>query len=378
MRSIATLPKLNGARVLVRVDYNVPIKGNTILDARRIESSYKTIDAVLKKGGVPIVIAHRGEDGDTLRPIVPFLSKRYHVLFISHRIGSSTIDEAIGKAKKGTVVLLENIRQNPGEEKNDLSFAKALAALGKYFINDAFSVCHRLHASIVRLPKLLPAYAGYQLLVEVAHLDGVLKSKAHPFLFVLGGAKFSTKIPLIKKFITTADNTVIAGALLNSFYKTAGFEIGRSVYESGYEKQIRPLLKNPRLLLPTDVVVLAGKKATTVSADAVSNGDMIVDIGPDSTRWIDQKIREAKLIVWNGPTGWYEGGFDTATVALARAIARSRATTIIGGGDTAEVIKKVFKNANGSSKRIFISTGGGATLEYLAKGTLPGIQCLQK
>lgn len=376
MRSIATLPKLNGARVLVRVDYNVPIKGNTILDARRIESSYKTIDTILKKGGVPILISHRSENGATLRPIVPLLSKKYKVLFIVHPIGSKTIDESIAKAKKGTVVLLENIRQNVGEEKNDLAFAKKLALLGNYFVNDAFSECHRQYASIVRLPKLLPAYAGFQLLSEIAHLKVILNNKTHPFLFILGGAKFSTKIPLIKKFITTADNTVIAGALLNSFYKTAGFEIGRSVYESGYEKQIRPLLKNPRLLLPTDVVVLAGKKATTVSADAVSNGDMIVDIGPDSTRWIEQKIREAKLIVWNGPTGWYEGGFDTATVALARAIARSRATTIIGGGDTAEVIKKVFKNANGSSKRIFISTGGGATLEYLAKGTLPGIQLL--
>jgi phosphoglycerate kinase len=376
MKSVASIGSLKGKRVLIRVDYNVPLKRGTIVDARRIESSYQTIDAVLKKGGTPVLIAHLGDGTESLSPIARFLTARYKLLFLTTDIADRITAESIERAQKGSVVLLENIRRYPGEEKNTAAFAKALAKLGEVYINDAFSVSHRAHASVVGLPKLMPAYAGFQLVAEVAALSSAFAAKTHPFLFILGGAKFSTKIPLIDRFSTRADHMVIAGAILNTFYKAAGFEVGVSVVESGYDTAIKKLLHNPKLLLSTDVVVQQGKKTATVSADEVKKTDKIVDIGPESADRIVEKIKKAKLIVWNGPTGWYEEGFDAGTITLAKACATTRGQVIVGGGDTAAVIEKVLKGDAGKKKNIFLSTGGGATLDFLSNGTLPGIKAL--
>jgi phosphoglycerate kinase len=374
MRSVSTLPKLSGKRVLIRVDYNVPIKRGTILDTRRIESSYKTIDAVLKKGGMPILVAHLGDEQESLAPVARLLMKQYKLLFLTTDINDEITEETITRAQKGTVVLLENIRRYPGEEKNMSGFAKKLAKLGDYYVNEAFSVSHRAHASIVGLPKLLPSYAGFNLIDEVSTLSTVFNAKVHPFLFILGGAKFSTKIPLIDRFSDRADNLVITGAILNTFYKAAGFEIGVSVVESGYDAIVKNLMKNPKLLLPPDVVVKRGRKDFTVSPDEVKKGDKIVDIGPDSSRLIAEKVKKAKLVVWNGPTGWYEGGYDEGTIAVAKACAAAKGKIVVGGGDTATVIENI--GGIEKKKNVFLSTGGGATLEYLSKGTLPGIEAL--
>ncbi len=357
-------------RALVRVDYNVPLKGNKILDTRRIDASFETIRTLQKKGFQVRLMAHLGDGSGSLKPIATYLSQHFKVNFVTTPILESEKKLA---SDKGTVILFENIRRYKGEEENDPNFAKALSGLGDIFVNDAFSVSHRKHASVVGIAKYLPSYAGVQLEKEIKILSKLLDNKKHPFLFILGGAKFETKIPLLKRFVDSADQIVVAGAILNSFYKTAGFEVGASVVEVGFEKEIKKMLTSPKLLLPVDVVVVRENKKLFLNLDEIQKKDVIVDMGAESIRLISEKIKKAKVIVWNGPTGWYEKGFIGATVALAQAIKVSKAFTIIGGGDTGAVVEKVSKD----SKNLFISTGGGATLDFLAKGTLIGIQCLK-
>jgi 3-phosphoglycerate kinase len=375
MNTLKQLPTLSGARVLVRVDYNVPLANNRIKDARRITSSFETINAILKKGGTPILIAHLGDSTASLRPIATFLSKTYKIVFVTHDVTDSHIHTIIDAVPKGTVVLLENIRRYAQEEKNDAAFSKTLAQLGQYYVNDAFSVSHRKHASVVGIPKYLPSFAGAQLQKEIAALSAVLTNKKHPFVFILGGAKFDTKIPLLKRFVELADSVIIAGAIMNNFYKESGFPVGKSVTEGGFSKPISALLKNPKLLLPPDCLVVRNKKTVVTTPVEVEANDVIVDIGPQSVALITQKIMKAKLVVWNGPTGWYERGFVKATTDLAKTCIASKARTVIGGGDTGAVVEKILHAAD--TKHIFISTGGGATLEYLAQGTLPGITALK-
>lgn len=377
MKPLSAVSDLKGKRVLVRVDYNVPLKGKKILDTRRIESSYKTIDFLLKKGAIPILVAHMGSATESLAPVANLLKRRYSIVFLKGPIEGGTQSWILEHVKTKTVFLLENIRRYEGEEKNDRSFAKRLASLADLYVNDAFSVSHRTHASIVGVPTILPAYVGYQFEAEIKALSGAIALDQHPFLFILGGAKFATKIPLIERFAKHSDAIVITGAILNNFYKASGFEVGISVVEAGFDTSIKRILKEPTLLLPTDVVVLRGGKGVSCTIDEVAPRDKIVDIGPTSISHIVEKIAKAKLIVWNGPTGWYEGGFTKGTIALAKAIARARAKVVIGGGDTAAVLEKIFKK-NGTPRQVFLSTGGGATLEYLAKGTLVGIEALSK
>ena len=379
MISLQKLNGIKGLRVLIRVDFNVPLKAGKIVDARRIEAAYATIDAVLKKGAVPLLVAHLGDAKESLRPIVAYLSKQYQIVFITNDLNDARTEEIIASVPKGTVILFENIRAYDGEEKNSTVFAKTLASYADVYINDAFSVSHRNHASVVGVPKLLPSYAGLQLQKEITALSFVLETPRHPFVFVLGGAKFSTKIPLLKRFAESADSIVIGGAILNNFYKVAGFPVGDSVVEAGYDAAIKVMLKNPKLLLPVDVIVtrtVSGKtKKIVLTPDEVQPGDVIVDIGPQSTDLITEKVTKAKLVVWNGPLGWYEKGFTAGTLALATTLATSTAQTIIGGGDTGAALESVLDGA--TNKKIFISTGGGATLEYLSKGTLPGIAALK-
>lgn len=375
MKTLRDLKNIKGKRVIVRVDYNVPMKGTKVLDTRRIDSSFATIDSLQKKGAQVILLAHMGNALATLRPIATYLSKKYKTVFITESLlNTEKVSSLFTSVPINTVILCENIRRYEGEEKNDPTFVKKLCSLGDAYINDAFSVSHRAHASVVGLAKKLPSYAGIQLEKEIKELSKLLNNKKHPFLFILGGAKFSTKIPLLKRFMKDADQVVIAGAILNSFYKISGFEVGGSVVEDGYDKEIKSLLKSPKLLLPVDVTVLSGSKKLVASLDEIKKGDVIVDIGPQSISLISEKIMKAKIIVWNGPTGWYEKGFTKGTIGLSKAMISSKAYSIIGGGDTGAVIEKMIND----NKNIFISTGGGATLEYLAKGTLPGIQSISR
>ncbi len=375
MKTLRQYKQPKGTRVLVRVDYNVPIQGTKIRDTRRIVSSYESIDLLLKKGATPVLLAHLGDGKASLRPIAKFLSKRYKIVFITNDIFDPRTHDICDRVPSGTVILFENIRRYPGEEKNDKVFARTLASYASVYVNDAFSVSHRAHASVVGLPKLLPHYAGYQFEHELQALSMVLTTKKHPFLFILGGAKFSTKIPLLARFENIADHLIIGGAILNNFYREAGFAVGNSVVESGYEKPIKKMLKNEKLLLPVDVVVIRADKKIVTTPDAVQAKDVIVDIGPQSITMIQLKIKKAKMIVWNGPMGWYEKGCTKGTTALATAIAESSANAVIGGGDTGAVIERALET--NKNKKIFISTAGGAALEFLATGTLPGIKALQ-
>lgn len=368
MKTLKDISGMKGKRVLVRVDYNVPLKGNKILDTRRIDASFATIRALQKKGMQVVLLAHLGDGTPSLKPIATYLAKHVAVKFVTTPIG-----EGIPPVAKDTIILFENIRRYKEEEANNKAFAKALAALGDIFVNDAFSVSHRAHASVVGVAKYLPSFAGIQLEKEIKELSKLLENKKHPFLFILGGAKFGTKIPLLKRFVDVADQVVIAGAIANSFYRVGGFEIGASVTEEGYDSPIKKLLASPKLLLPVDVVALRGTKKVLCMLNEVQKADVIVDIGSQSVALVAQKIKKAKVIVWNGPTGWYEKGFTKATTELATAMKESKAYVVIGGGDTGAVVENVL----GKQKNIFVSTGGGATLDFLAKGTLPGVDCLK-
>jgi phosphoglycerate kinase len=376
IKSLKSFPKLKGDRVVVRVDYNVPMSGEKIKDTRRIDASFETINTILKKGGIPVLIAHMGDSSKSLRPIAKYLGKKYKVVFVGNDIQKENIVTILENVKPKHVILLENIRRYDGEEKNDAKLAKTLASFGKYYVNDAFSVSHRAHASVVGIPKHLTSFAGIQLMKETEILDKALMNKSHPFLFILGGAKFGTKIPLIKRFIKSADNVIIAGAILNNFYKVSDFEVGKSVVEEGYDTEIKSLMSNTKLLLPVDVIVQRGNKSIAVLPFETQKGDMIVDIGPQSTKLILEKIKKARMVVWNGPTGFYERGFVKGTTDLAKGIVENKkAMAIIGGGDTSAVIEKIAKKIK--NNKIFVSTGGGATLDYLANAALPGIDALK-
>ncbi len=375
MKTVSQLPKLTGARVLVRVDYNVPFVGTKIRDTRRIDASFDTIRAVIKKGGTPVLVAHLADATASLRPVATYLSKTFKTVFVTHDLTDARIIEILQEVPRGTVVLLENIRRYEGETANVASFAKALARLAQMYVNDAFSVSHRAHASVVGVPRYLESYAGLQLVREVKALTSAVQNTKHPFVCILGGAKFATKIPLLKRFVETADKLVITGAILNNFYQVAGFEVGNSVVEEGYDTPIKKLLKNEKVLLPVDLVVVRGTKKVVVTPLEVAPADVIVDIGPQSIDLINREVAKAKLVVWNGPTGWYEKRFDKGTIAVADAILASRTKAVIGGGDTGAVVEK--RLIGKETARVFVSTGGGATLDFLSVGTLPGIKALK-
>lgn len=253
----------------------------------------------------------------------------------------------------------------------DKNFARNLARLGDCYVNEAFPESHRTVASIVLLPKLLPAYAGLQFEKEVENLSRAFKKPKHPFLFILGGAKFSTKMPLIEKYLKLADHVFIGGALANDFLKAEGYEVGKSLVDN--TQGIKKILKSKKLILPTDVLVLNGKKISTKKVSKVGKNEINLDIGNESVKMLEPYIKGAKLILWNGPLGKYEAGGAGATKKILKIVASSKAESIIGGGDTVVLLSEL-----GLEKKFtFVSTGGGATLDFLANGTLPGIKALE-
>ena len=273
--------------------------------------------------------------------------------------------------KKKDIILLENLRRETGEKNNSPSFARALSRYGDVYVNDAFSVSHRPHASIIGITKYLDGYAGFQLEEEIKSLS-VAFNPSHPFLFILGGAKFDTKMPLIKKFLRDADKVLISGALSNDFFKAKGYEVGTSLVEDkNYE--IPSLLKHKNLLLPLDLEVAKGSKVRFTKPDGVLPDENIVDVGPQTVELLRDLITKSKFILWNGPLGKYENGFGGATEKVLKIISKSKSQSIIGGGDTVVLISKLKLE----DKLGFVSTGGGATLDFLVKGTLPGIKVLK-
>ncbi|MBP6884390.1 MAG: phosphoglycerate kinase [Candidatus Pacebacteria bacterium] len=372
MKSVKSIKNIKGKYVLVRTDFNVPTKGFKVLDKTRIIVALPTINLLRKKGARIILISHIGrKPEESLKPVYKILNKYLPVKFMPSILGEG-VEKVVSHMKNGEVLLLENLRSNSAEKEGDLAFAKEIASLADAYVNEAFPVSHRTDASIVGIPKYLPSYAGLQLEREVKQLSKVLKPK-RPFLFILGGAKIETKLPIMKQYLKTADNVFIGGVLANNFFKAQGKNIGASKYDAG-ASSIKSFLNNKKLIIPKTIVVAeSGKKSRNISTDEVGDKEMILDIGLPSIEALSPVIAKAKLILWNGPMGYYEGGYTKATELLLNLLAKSKAETIIGGGDTSVLVEKK-KMAH---KFTFVSTGGGATLDFLAKGTLPGIKALK-
>ncbi len=373
MKSIKEIKGLSGKKVLLRVDFNVPIKEGKILDDFRIRKSVPTIEYLHKNGAIVIILAHLGEDGsESLAPIALKLKKYIPKLdFLKTSIFSDETENILNSAKKGDIFLLENLRTETGEKKNSPSFARAISRYGDIYVNDAFSVSHRPHASIIGITKYLPGYAGLQMMEEIKALSKAFLP-SHPFLFILGGAKFETKIPLIKKFLKKADNVFIGGAIANDFFMTKGYEVGTSTV-SGGNFQIATLLKQKSLILPIDVEVKSGHTHSFKKPIDVLVDEKIVDCGPESIEVLKNLIEKAKFILWNGPLGVYEDGFGNATEKILKIISNGNAYSVIGGGDTVALISRLKYE----DKLGFVSTGGGATIDFLANGSLPGIKALK-
>lgn len=371
MKSVKSIGSVKGKKVLVRADFNVPVKDGKVLDTTRILAVLPTIKLLLKKGAKVILVSHIGREEDaTLKPVYTFLRKQVSLRFVPHIVGKE-VEDAIDRLLPGEVILLENVRSHSGEKLGDKSFAKTLASYADYFVNEAFPVCHRKDASIVLVPRLLPSFAGLQLVNEVEHLEKALNPK-HPFLFILGGAKAETKLPLLKKYLKIADTVFVGGVLANDFFKAEGFTVGKSKIDKNL-KGLASVLKNKNLLLPAEVVVSRRGSHQTISLCDVQEKDIIVDVGVHAIGALEDFVKNAKLIIWNGPMGFYEGGNTKGTETLLKLLAKAKGMTIIGGGDTSVLVqkKKLEKDFT------FVSTGGGATLDFLTQGTLPGIKSLK-
>jgi len=373
MKTLKDIEYLSGVKVLVRVDFNVPIKNGVVVEDFRVRAALPTIDFLVGKGAKVILMSHlEASDGTnpSLAPVADCLKKLgKEVMFIKDfNRAHDVINEQL---KGGSCALLENLRYFDGEKKNDAKFANELASLGDIYVNDAFSVCHREHASVVGVPKFLPSYAGLQLEKEVANLSRAF-NPAHPFLFILGGAKFDTKLPLLDKFLNIADSIFVGGALANDLLKTKGYDVGKSVLSKG-TVDLSKFVANPKVILPQDIENEA-KEVKLVSA--ISASDKNVDMGPQTIATLKPVIAGAKFILWNGPLGLYEEGFKDATIELAKMISEATgngAETMVGGGDTLAAIAEL----GAQEKFSFISTGGGAMLDFLATGTLPGIEAVE-
>src|SRR3989344_7286981 len=372
--TIKDIKNLKGKRVVLRLDFNVPIKNGRIVETMRIDRVIPTIEYLRKKKAKIVILSHIGKDASSsLKPIVRYLNNTMNVGFVPD-FRTDAAHKVADSLPEGGIVVFENLRLDDRETSNDPEFAKYLASFGDIYVDDAFAVSHRAHASVVGITKYLPSYAGFLIADEIKNLSLALAPK-HPFLFILGGAKFDTKMPLLKKFMKTADNVFIGGILANDFLRDIGLEVGSSVVDS-YSFKLTPLLKKGKIILPSDVAIknIQSKKTMMKHIDEVEVGESIVDVGPETIKHLTPIIKKAKLIVWNGPLGYYEGGFDKGTILLLNAIAESKATSIIGGGDTAVVVEKLGL----ADKFTFVSTGGGATLDYLADGKLPGVDAIMK
>ncbi len=369
IKSVKKIGNIKNRTVILRADFNVPVKDGKVTDAFRIEKTLPTVDFLLSKGAKIVILAHMEKNG-SLAPVAQYLAKKKYKGYLEKSNNPEVIRDSVNNLCSGEILLVENIRRFEGEEKNDKSFSVFLASLGDIYVNDAFSVSHRKHSSIIGIPKYLPGFAGLQMEKEITMLSKVLKPK-HPFFFILGGAKFETKLPLLKNYLEKADAVFVGGALANTLLYKRGFNIGNSLTEKD-AKVSSTIVKNPKLLLPMDVTVLRGKKILDLAVEEVGNKDYIIDTGTETLTRIKSLVDNAKLIVWNGPLSKSGANNDAGTVELLKLLAKAKGEVIIGGGDTGEIVHKMKMQNNFT----FVSTGGGATLDFLAEGSLPGIKAL--
>ncbi len=383
--------ELAGKKVFVRVDFNVPLDENlNIADDTRIKAALPTINYIIDRGGMPIIASHLGRPKGkvdaklSLEPVAHRLEMllNRNVRFAKDCVGDE-VKKLAAEMRPGNVLLLENLRFHIEEIKNDEAFARELASIADLYVNDAFGAAHRAHASVdgIAFDFSEPA-AGLLMEKELKYLDGALREPKRPLLAIIGGAKVSTKIAVIKNLLNTVDRLVIGGGMCFTFYKAKGYGIGKSLCEEDFLKEAEAALNNPKVYLPEDVLVAkeieAGSPAQTVAANAIPDDLMGVDIGAKSVAQIIDFIKEAKTIVWNGPMGIFEiSGFAKGTEFVAKAVAtatKAGAISIVGGGDTIAAIKK-FDLVKAVSHA---STGGGASLEFLEGKKLPGIEALKE
>ena len=387
--------ELAGKRVLTRVDINVPMRDGQVTDATGLEKIAPTVRDILAAGGTPILLAHLGRpkgervDGMSLRHLVPALEQHLSapVLFVADCVGPATA-AAIGAAQKGQVVLLENTRFHKAEEKNDADFTDQLAALGDVYCNDAFSAAHRAHASTEGVARRLPACAGRLMQAELSAIEAALATPKRPVVAVVGGAKVSTKLELLGNLVAKVDYLVIGGGMANTFLAAQGVDVGKSLAEHDMTGTATEIIakaagEDCKIILPRDVVVArefaANAANETVAADACPVDAMILDAGPESVAQITEVFKSAKTLIWNGPLGAFEiEPFDRATNAAAAAAAQLSQTgdliSVAGGGDTVAALN----NAEAADKFTYISTAGGAFLEWMEGKTLPGVAALNQ
>jgi phosphoglycerate kinase len=384
---------VRGKRVLLRADLNVPMKEGVVTDATRIERLAPTINALAQKDARIVVMSHFGrpqgrpDPAFSLRPLVEPLARAIGrpVAFAEDCIGEKA-EQVVAALRPGEVALLENLRFHPGEEANDRDFARALAALGEAYVDDAFSAAHRAHASIAALAHLLPAAAGLSMQAELEALTAALEHPTRPVLALVGGAKVSTKLALLRFIIGKVDALAIGGAMANTLLFAQGVAVGRSLCEHDMAEEARLLLayareRQCRMLLPEDAVVAAalqpGAEIRTVAIDQVPAEMMILDIGPRTVARIAAALEEARTLVWNGPLGAFETPpFDAGTTAVAQKAAaltrQKRLLSVAGGGDTVAALAK----ADVGDALSYVSTAGGAFLEWLEGRELPGVAAL--
>ena len=385
---------LKGKRVLTRVDINVPVEDGKVTDTTRIDRIVPTIKDILAKGGKPILMAHFGRPKGK---VIPEMSLKVTVPALEAALGQkvSFADESTGKTNAdyiaemgdGDVLLLENVRFNPGEESNDPAFIDALASLGDVFCNDAFSAAHRAHASTTGVATRLPSCAGRLMQAELQALEKALSKPEHPVVAVIGGAKVSTKLDLLGNLISKMDQIIIGGGMANTFLAADGYDVGKSLCEHDLADTAREIVARAKaggceLILPVDVVTAtefkAGAASQTVGIDEVSGDAMILDAGPKSVARIKDVFDKAKTLVWNGPLGAFEippfnAATDAAAMCAADLSAAGELLSVAGGGDTVAALNK----SGAAEKFTYISTAGGAFLEWLEGKTLPGVAALE-
>ncbi|MBU7006252.1 phosphoglycerate kinase [Phosphitispora fastidiosa] len=391
---VNTIREMNvkGKRVFVRVDFNVPLdEARAITDDTRIRAAVPTIKYLTEHGAKVILASHLGRpkgqvtEKYSLAPAAKRLEEilGQKVVFTRDCIGEEP-QKAVAKMNNGDVVLLENLRFHAGEEKNDPEFVRELAALADIFVNDAFGTAHRAHASTAGIAGLLPAGAGFLMEKEVEYLGQAVRNPVRPFTAIIGGAKVSDKIGVIENLLDKVDTLIIGGGMANTFLKAQGYDMGNSLVEEDKVALARETIekagaKNIKLLLPVDLVaaesVSPDSPHKVVSKDGVPGDWAAVDIGPETARIFAGAAREAGTIVWNGPMGVFEmASFARGTEAVAKAVGESAGTSIVGGGDSVAAVRKM-----GVAEKIsHISTGGGASLEFLEGKELPGIKALEK
>lgn len=381
---------IKGKRVFIRADFNVPIDNNMVItDDRRIRSTIPTINYAIDAGAKVILASHLGRPKGkidprfSLMPVAKRLQRLLNkeVIFAPDCIGSQ-VEGLVAKMKDGDVMLLENLRFHIEEEKNDPSFAKSLAKLADYFVNDAFGASHRAHASIVGIPKFLPSAAGFLMKKEIEYLKGSVEDPVRPFVAILGGSKVSGKIGVLSNLVDKVDKVIVGGGMAFTFIKALDYEIGDSLLEPDmldFAKNIMDSLKmkGVKFYLPVDCVIAqeasAGGETKIVTTQEIPKGWRALDIGPASVKLFSEAIQNAKTIIWNGPMGFFEiDAFSRGTTAIAHAVADAYAMTIVGGGDTDYAVHK----AGVSDAITFISTGGGASLQLLEGKELPGLSVL--